>query len=135
MAVRQARPLHVSELLGNGRVPLVRAIDDHRNQESLLFGHVPRTVHREGPLPAEIAFVAVLRVDGDQWNEQPAVVDSVLDLAIPDIATPQLGSVEPHFDADRAQCRGDSLGGSSVLRGIAEKYPSRWLLRGRCRSV
>ena len=92
-------------------------------------------VHRQAPFPAETALVAALRVGREQGNEQAAFVDPILDLALPDIAAPQLGFVEPHLDAHGAQRRRDSLGRGSVLRGVTEKYGCRWLSRGRCRSI
>ena len=75
------------------------AVDDDRYEERLDLSHVVRPIDGEFPLPAEVAFEPLVRVLGDDRNEQRAVVDLLEDGSVRGIPAPQLALVEPHFDA------------------------------------
>jgi hypothetical protein len=83
------------------------------------------------PFAAKIAFEALLRVVGDNWNEEDAVLDLVPDLLIPRVPAAQLALVEKHLDAGRTQRLANPLGRVRILRGVAQEYRVRWLSHRR----
>src|SRR6516162_9980586 len=50
-------------------------------------------------------------------------------LAIPDIASPQLTLIEPDLNAGGPQCIANPLSRLGILRGVAQEHRSRWCAR------
>src|SRR5450631_1732985 len=97
-AGRQARPLNLSKLLRHPGIRIRRAIDDDREQEGSIFGHVVRAIDGELPLAPEVPFLARLRVCRDDRHKQVTALDLSADQPIPGIASAKLAPVEPHLD-------------------------------------
>jgi hypothetical protein len=74
-------------------------VDYYWKKKRFLLRHVVGAIDRESPLAPEITLIAAFCIGGNQCNEQPAVVDTPANLAIPSIPASQLALVEPHFDA------------------------------------
>lgn len=121
-ALKQARPLHLAKLLRHPCLQIGRAIDDDREQESPIPGHVARTIDGELPLTAKVAFLAFLCVRRNHRHEQVTALDLLPDGRIPAVAAAKFTLVEPHRDARIAQDLTKTLGGPGVLRRIAEEY-------------
>jgi len=115
LPARQAHPLHRAELVRDKSLPVARTITDDRHEERLLSGHVMRPFDREVPLVPKVTLEPLLRVRGDNRNEEDAIVDLVPDLLIPRVSASQLGLVEEDLDIACAQCLGNLLGCLSVL--------------------
>jgi hypothetical protein len=73
------------------------------------------TFDRKLPLVTEITLKTILRVLGDNWNEESALVDLVPDFLIPRVPAPQLAPIEKGLDAAGSQCLGNLLGDLRVL--------------------
>jgi hypothetical protein len=120
------RPLDLVKLVGNGRAPFWRIVNDDRNQKRSLFGNVSGAIRRETPLAPEITLVTGLRTSRNDRYEQTAAVDLLANLAIPNIASPQLALIEPDLYAGCTQCIANLLRRFGILRGIAQEHrPSR----------
>jgi hypothetical protein len=119
--------LHSSKVVRDDRLPIASAVDDDRQEEGLLLGHVVGTLNRELPFVPEVALEALLRVPGDDRNEQRAVVDLAADLLVPGVPASQLALIEKDLDAGSLQRLANLLSGLRVLRGVAQKYRMRLL--------
>ena len=95
--------MHRSKGVGHLSYLVVRCVHDYRNQKGFGVRHVACAVDGESPLAAEISFKTRLGVGGDHRNEQHAVVDLLVDLAVPGIAASQLALIEPDFDTGGAE--------------------------------
>ena len=127
LPARQARPLHLVQLVRHRSASFPRIVDDDRNKKWLLIRHVVGAFNRKFPLVSEIALVTGFRMGRDKGYEQTAVVNPLANLPIPGVSASQLTLVEPHFDARRAQCRANALSCLGILRGIAQEHRP-----GRC---
>jgi hypothetical protein len=78
---------------------LGRIVNNDRNQESLVLGHVMCSFDGEIPLVTKVTLKPLLGMPGDNRNKEDAVVDLVPDLLVPRVATPQLTLIEPDLDA------------------------------------
>ena len=58
-----------------------------------------RTINRKLPFQAEIPLDARMRVGGDNWNKEGAVVNLLADLLVPGLSASQLALVEPDLDS------------------------------------
>lgn len=90
-----------------------------------------RSTH-ELPLAPEVTFGSGFRVRGDNRNEEPAVLDLLANLVVPDIASPQRALVQPDLDAGSPERAADAAGSLGILTGVAqEDRPSRCARRLR----
>jgi hypothetical protein len=55
------------------------AVYDDWNEERLVFSHVAGTLNRQSPFTTEVALEPLVRMLGDNRNEQHAVVDLLAD--------------------------------------------------------
>ena len=115
------------ERVRDNRFLIARAVNNDRQQERAFDRHQVRALDRESPFEPKIALEPLLRVLGDQRNEERAVVDLAPDLLIPDVTAAQLALVEPDLDTGRAQRLANPLGSLRILRGVAQKYRVRQL--------
>jgi hypothetical protein len=113
--LRQVRPLHCPEEVRDNRVSVTGAVDNDRQEEVLLLGHVEGSLDREFPLAPKIAFEPLLRMLGDYWNEQSAVADLAPDPLIPYIPASQLSLIEPDLYAGGAQSVANPLRSPLIL--------------------
>jgi hypothetical protein len=67
------------------------------------------------PLVSEIALVTGFRVGRDKGYEQTAVMNSLANLTIPGVSTPQLALVKPNLNASSAESPGKPFGSLDVL--------------------
>ena len=121
LAVRQRRPLQLPEAVGNPAVVVTRIVNDDRHQERFVGCNQVRAVDREFPLQPEITFGTIMRVVGNDRDEQRAGLDLPPDRRIPGIAAAQFAAVEPHLDAGIAQRRADARCGGRVLGCVAQE--------------
>jgi hypothetical protein len=112
---RQVRPLHCPERVRDYRVLIAGRVDNDRQEERLLLGHVMCTLGCELPFMPKITLEALLSVLRDNRNEQDAVMDLASDLLIPRIPTSQLALIEKDLDAGGAQGLANPLRGLLVL--------------------
>ena len=78
-----------------------------------------RTIYRQPPFTAEIAFRPAFGIRRNNGYEQRTIPHLLADLVIPRIPAPQFALVEPDLDASGAQCIANTPSGLDVLRGIA----------------
>ena len=109
------RPLHRPKRIRHKRVLIARTVNDDRHQEGLLLGYIVGTVDRQLPFAPKIPLEPLLRVLGDDRDEQSAVVDLVPDLLIPCVPASQFALIEPDLDASRTQGPGNLLGSLAIL--------------------
>jgi hypothetical protein len=77
-----------------------------------------RALYSELPFQSEIPFGTRLRVGRDDRDEQGAIVDLSLDLAVPQLAAPQFALVEPNLNASCTECVANALRGLRILRSV-----------------
>jgi hypothetical protein len=111
--------LHGSKEVRNNRLAIAGAVDDNRHEEGFLLGHVVGALDGELPFPSEIALKPLLRMLGDDRNEQRAVVDLAPNLLVPEVPASQLALIEKDLDAGGTQRLANLLSGFRVLRGVA----------------
>ena len=122
----EARPLHAHELVGHARLRLGRRVHDHGQEKRHTGRHVVGALGRQFPFAAKVAFLASLRVLGDERHEQGALANLFLDLRVPLVAAAQFSLVEPHLDAEGPQRVRDAPRGRGVFARVAEENGTGW---------
>jgi hypothetical protein len=118
-ACGKPRPLHGSKVVRDDRLPITGAVDNDRHEERLLLGHVVGTFDGELPFVPEIPFEPLLRMLGNNRNEQRAFVNLASDLLVPHVPASQLALIEKDLDAGGTQRLANLLSGLRILRGVA----------------
>jgi hypothetical protein len=67
--VVDAAPLALAEPVGHARGGLGRGVDDDRDKERLVVGHIEHATHGQVPLAAEISFFARVGVGRNERHE------------------------------------------------------------------
>src|SRR3984885_5628810 len=126
LSFRQPRPLHFMKFVRNSRPAFGSLVNNNRHQKSPLWGHVTGPVHGQGPLTAEISFVALFGTGRDDGNEKSTAQYLVANLVVPRIPAAELTLIKPDLDTGGPQRIADAAGGPGLLRGIApENCPGR----------
>ena len=94
---------------------LRRTVNNDRNQEGLVLGHVMGAFDGEIPLVPKVTFKPLLGVLGDNRDKEDAVVDLVADLLVPRIPAPQLALIEEDLDTTGTECIADLVRRLGIL--------------------
>lgn len=96
-------------------------VDDDRQDEDMIIGHVERALDREAPFSAEITLVARFGVRRDDGHEEIAFANLPPDLLIPGIPADQVALVVPHLEPVTGQGLSQRLCRAPVFRGVAQE--------------
>ena len=94
-------------------------IDDYWDKKCEPLGQVVCPSYRQLPFTPEIALYSRFRVCRDDRQEQPTVLDLLLDQPISSVPAAKLALVKPDFDASGAQGIAQVLRRLGVLGRIA----------------
>ena len=120
-------PLQFPEFFRDGAIAVGGTVYDDWDEERFVVSHVAGAFNRESPFTTEVSLEPLVRMLGDDRNEQRTVVDLLADGSVPGIAASQLDLVEPNLDARRSECLADTLGRLHILRGVTQEYSVRGL--------
>jgi hypothetical protein len=99
VACGNARPLHRPERVRDKCFLIARTVNNDRHQERTFDRHQLGPIDCESPFEPKIALEPLLRILGNNRNEQGAVADLLPNLPVPNISAAQLALVEPDFDS------------------------------------
>ena len=94
-----ACPLHRPERVRNNGFLIARTVNYDGHQEGSFNRHQMGAIDREFPFEPKIALESLLRMRGNNRNEEGAVAELLPDLPVPNISAAQLALVEPDFDS------------------------------------
>ena len=98
-----------------------RVVHHDGRDERHALGHQVRALGSEFPFEAEVALAALLRVCGNNRDEERAVLDLAADFLVPHIAAAEFVHVEPHFEAVAAERVGHAPRRVEVFARVAEE--------------
>src|SRR5687768_16775208 len=101
--MRQAGPLIAKKFLRDFGSLFYHIVYDYGQDEGPVPRHDMRPLDGDFPLPPEITFAPLLRVPGDDWKEQCALLDLFSYLLVPRIAAAEIAFIEPHVDTEGPQ--------------------------------
>jgi hypothetical protein len=78
---------------------IARTVNNDRHKKRAFDCHEMGAIDGKLPFEPKIALKPLLRILGNNRNEQGAVADLLPDLPVPSISAAQLALVEPDFDS------------------------------------